>query len=47
MADLETLKQKYAPVIATLQEFGEYGATIDTVDWTATSFASRAQYPPR
>jgi hypothetical protein len=25
MADLEALKQKYAPVIATLQEFGEYG----------------------
>lgn len=32
MADLEALKQKYAPVIAALQEFGEYGATIDAVD---------------
>jgi nucleoid-associated protein YgaU len=32
MADLEQLKQKYAPVIATIQEFEEYGATLDGVD---------------
>jgi nucleoid-associated protein YgaU len=32
MADIEALKQKYAPVIATIQEFGEYGATLDSVD---------------
>lgn len=32
MADLEQLKQKYAPVIESLQTFGEYGATLDAVD---------------
>jgi LysM repeat protein len=32
MADLEQLKQKYAPVIESLQKFGEYGATVDAVE---------------
>ena len=32
MADLEQLKQKYAPVIESLQTFGEYGATVDAVE---------------
>jgi len=32
MADLEQLKQKYAPVIATIQGFAEYGAKLDSVD---------------
>jgi|SRR5882757_2903416 len=32
MADLEQLKQKYAPVIDTIQGFSEYGATLETVD---------------
>ena len=32
MADLEQLKQKYAPVIETIQKFAPYGATLDTVD---------------
>jgi len=32
MADLEQLKQKYAPVIDTIQGFSEYGATLDTID---------------
>jgi nucleoid-associated protein YgaU len=31
MADLEQLKQKYAPVIATIQEFAGDGATLDEV----------------
>lgn len=31
MADLEQLKQKYAPVIATIQEFASDGATLDAV----------------
>lgn len=31
MADLEQLKQKYAPVIATIQEFAGDGATLDDV----------------
>jgi len=32
MADLEQLKQKYAPVIETIQKFAPYGATLDAVD---------------
>jgi nucleoid-associated protein YgaU len=32
MADLDQLKQKYASVIATIQKFGPYGATLDSVD---------------
>jgi nucleoid-associated protein YgaU len=32
MADLEALKQKYAPVIATLEEFSEYGATFESAE---------------
>jgi nucleoid-associated protein YgaU len=32
MADLEQLKQKYAPVIATIQDFVSDGATLDAVD---------------
>ncbi|MEO6982921.1 MAG: LysM peptidoglycan-binding domain-containing protein [Edaphobacter sp.] len=32
MANLEQLKQKYAPVIETIQKFSEYGATLDAVD---------------
>ncbi|MDQ2832751.1 MAG: LysM peptidoglycan-binding domain-containing protein [Acidobacteriota bacterium] len=32
MADLEQLKQKYAPVIEMIQKFAPYGATLDGVD---------------
>jgi len=32
MADLDQLKLKYAPVIATIQRFSPYGATLDSVD---------------
>jgi nucleoid-associated protein YgaU len=32
MADLDQLKQKYAPVIDTIQKFGPYGATLASVD---------------
>ena len=32
MADLAALQQKYAPVIAKIQQFGEYGAVLETVD---------------
>src|SRR5450432_2402862 len=31
MADLEQLKQKYAPVIQTIQGFGDEGAQLETV----------------
>jgi nucleoid-associated protein YgaU len=32
MADLEQLKQKYAPVIESIQKFVPYGATLEAVD---------------
>ena len=32
MADLNALKQKYAPVMATLEEFSEYGATLESAE---------------
>lgn len=32
MANLDALKQKYAPVIATLEEFSEYGATFESAE---------------
>jgi nucleoid-associated protein YgaU len=31
MADLDQLKQKYAPVIETIQSFSDLGATLDSV----------------
>jgi len=31
MADLEALKQKYAPVINTIQEFQSLGASVEDV----------------
>jgi nucleoid-associated protein YgaU len=31
MADLDQLKQKYAPVIETIQSFSDEGATLDSV----------------
>jgi nucleoid-associated protein YgaU len=32
MADLDALKQKYAPVITTIEKFVPYGASLDAVD---------------
>ena len=32
MADLDQLKQKYAPVLELLDKFAPYGATIEAVD---------------
>ena len=32
MADLEELKQKYDPVIATIEGYAEFGAKLETVD---------------
>jgi nucleoid-associated protein YgaU len=32
MADLDQLKQKYAPVIETIQKFAPYGAALNSVD---------------
>ncbi len=32
MADLEALKAKYAPVLAKMEQFEPYGATLDVVE---------------
>jgi nucleoid-associated protein YgaU len=32
MADLEQLKQKYDPVIATIEGYAEFGAKVESVD---------------
>ena len=45
MANLDQLKQKYAPVIATLQSFGEYGAKVDTVDLAGEQLHIKGSVP--
>ncbi|MCU1221930.1 MAG: Peptidoglycan-binding lysin domain protein [Edaphobacter sp.] len=45
MADLEQLKQKYAPVIATIQGFAEYGATLDAVELDGEQLHLKATVP--
>jgi LysM repeat protein len=45
MADLEQLKQKYAPVIETIQRFAPYGATLDAVDLDGEQLHLKASVP--
>jgi len=45
MADLEQLKQKYAPVIATIQEFAPYGAKLDAVDLAGEQLHLKGEVP--
>ena len=45
MADLEQLKQKYAPVIETLQKFAPYGATLDAVDLAGEQIHIKGSVP--
>jgi nucleoid-associated protein YgaU len=45
MADLEALKQKYAPVIATIEKFVPYGATLQAVDLTGEQLHIRGTVP--
>jgi nucleoid-associated protein YgaU len=45
MADLEQLKQKYAPVIESIQKFGPYGATLDAVDLDGEKLHIKATVP--
>lgn len=45
MADLEQLKQKYAPVIETIQRFAPYGATLDAVDLDGDQLHLKATVP--
>lgn len=45
MADLDQLKQKYAPVIDTIQTFSEYGAAIDAVDLAGEQLHLKGHVP--
>ncbi len=45
MADLEQLKQKYAPVINLIQSFSEYGAKIDQVDLVGEQLHIKGSVP--
>jgi nucleoid-associated protein YgaU len=47
MADLEVLKQKYAPVIESLQRFVPYGATLEAVDLAGEQLHIRGTVPSR
>jgi nucleoid-associated protein YgaU len=47
MADLNQLKQKYAAVIATIQSFAEYGATLDAVDLDGEKLHIKASVPSK
>jgi nucleoid-associated protein YgaU len=45
MADLEQLKQKYAPVITTIQKFGAEGATVNDVSLDGEKLHLKATVP--
>ena len=45
MADLEQLKQKYAPVIDAIQQFSPYGATLEAVDLDGEKLHIKATVP--
>lgn len=45
MANLEQLKQKYAPVIAVFQEFAPYGAKLDSVDLAGEQLHLKGEVP--
>ena len=45
MADLNALKQKYSPVITKIQQFSDYGATVDAVDLAGEQLHLKASVP--
>jgi nucleoid-associated protein YgaU len=45
MADLNQLKQKYAPVLQVMQEFSEYGAKVETVDLAGEQLHIKGSVP--
>lgn len=45
MADLNQLKQKYAPVLQTLQDFSEYGVKVETVDLAGEQLHIKGSVP--
>jgi len=47
MANLEQLKQKYAPVVAMIQSFTEYGATVDAVELTGEQLHLKGTVPSK
>jgi nucleoid-associated protein YgaU len=47
MADLDALKQKYAPVIDSLQKFAPYGATLEAVDLAGEQIHIKGTVPSK
>jgi nucleoid-associated protein YgaU len=47
MADLEALKQKYTPVIESLQRFAPYGATLEAVDLAGEQLHIKGTVPSK
>ena len=45
MADFEQLKQKYAPVVNTINEFSEYGAKVDVVELAGEQLHVKGEVP--
>ncbi len=45
MADLDALKQKYAPVIAMIERFVPYGATLEAVDLAGEQLHIKGSVP--
>lgn len=45
MADLEQLKQKYAPVIQTIESFHDEGASVETVSLDGEKLYLKASVP--
>jgi nucleoid-associated protein YgaU len=45
MADLNQLKQKYAPVLQVMQEFSEYGAKVESVDLAGEQLHIKGSVP--
>ena len=47
MANLDALKQKYAPVIESLQRFAPYGATLEAVDLAGEQLHIKGTVPSK
>src|SRR6202022_3930986 len=47
MADLEVLKQKYAPVLESIQRFAPYGATLEAVDLAGEQIHIKGTVPSK
>jgi nucleoid-associated protein YgaU len=47
MANLEVLKQKYAPVLESIQRFAPYGATIEAVDLAGEQIHIKGTVPSK